>query len=177
MWVWSEVIDYSVVNEIVGSALFGTVCGTVGGSAQWLVLRRWLPHTGWWVPVSMVGLSLGFVLAGAGEDMVDDALFGAASFAVASAVGNTVVLGVLGAVGGCAQWLVLRRRLPRTGWWIPASMVGGIASSVLVLVVEVELIRSNGMFGFLFVLVGIALGYGLITGLVMAWLLRGRKQP
>jgi len=31
---------------------------------------------------------------------------------------------ILGLVGGFMQWLVLHRRIPRAGWWVPASGLG-----------------------------------------------------
>ena len=32
---------------------------------------------------------------------------------------------------GASQWLILRRRLPRVGWWVVASAVGGIMEGVI----------------------------------------------
>ncbi|MGD1991967.1 MAG: hypothetical protein PVI59_02130 [Anaerolineae bacterium] len=31
---------------------------------------------------------------------------------------------LVGGVLGTAQWLMLRRRLPRSGWWVPTTLVG-----------------------------------------------------
>lgn len=163
-WVWFEAMDYS---QIVHGALFGAV----GGFTQWLVLRHWLPRTGWWLLASTVGYVVGVVV-------------------VIGIVGDTVVGPVLwalgGAVCGCAQWLLLRRRLPRTGWWIPASMVGYAVSWAVgwaMYDIIADIVAWADMVAWplwsvdaiTFALVG--LGYGLITGPVLAWLLRGRRQP
>src|SRR5215216_2516392 len=49
--------------ESVGTALVaGTVSGAVIGAAQWLVLRRRLPLSALWVPVTAGGMALGMVL-------------------------------------------------------------------------------------------------------------------
>jgi hypothetical protein len=70
----------------------------------------------WWVVASSVGLALGF----------------AAGFAVGFAIGGALSAiasqGVFGAVVGASvgtmQWLVLRRKVSRAGWWVLASTLG-----------------------------------------------------
>ena len=73
-----------------------------------------------WVLASALGWGLGLwlarVVAGIMSAMMSD-------LAVLGAVG--------GLVSGGAQWLVLRRRLLRAGWWIPASALGGLVGSSL----------------------------------------------
>ena len=98
-----------------------------------------------WVLASTVGLAVGLaagaalltiiafstLVGGSGIDPLTSAMEGA----------------LLGASVGIAQWLVLRRKVSRAGWWVLASTVGAV---LLVTVV----------------------GYGAITGGVMVWLLR-----
>lgn len=42
----------------------------------------------------------------------------------ASVAAKLIEGAVMGAVVGVLQWLVLRRRLARAGWWVPANMAG-----------------------------------------------------
>jgi hypothetical protein len=78
---------------------------------QWLILRRLHPRSFSWVVLSIVGTFLGFVLAlilGLGGSTFSDLLLRGA---------------VSGAVVGSMQWLFLRQRYQRAGWWIPASIL------------------------------------------------------
>ena len=57
------------------------------------------------------------------------------------------------------QWLVLRRQMPRAGWWVLASTVGWV--------VGMPLGDINGP-------PGLGAAYGVITGTTLVWLLRQR---
>ncbi len=108
---------------------------------QWLILRRLDPRSFSWVVLTVVGIILGFVLAlilGLGGATFPDLLLRGA---------------VSGAVVGAMQWLFLRQRYQRAGWWIPAS---SLAEAVYVLLSSL-IIR------------GIA---GVITATVLIFLLR-----
>jgi hypothetical protein len=91
------------------------------GVLQYGLLRRYLPRMGWWVLATAVGWLLGAMLIFGWvravmyfwtAEMINE------SWAIAPAF---VVLGMSVGVG---QWLLLRRRLPRGGWWIVANAVG-----------------------------------------------------
>ena len=79
-------------------------------------------------------------------------------------------------VAGFLQWLVLRQRLARAGWWIAASTVGWAIGPVIVL--------FGGVVGeldaaLIVLLVAVLWGIGglvggAITGAVLVWLLRQR---
>jgi uncharacterized integral membrane protein len=104
------------VLGVIPDAVFGAVFGTMVGTAQWMVLRKRIHRSGWWVLASAVGWAVGqavsrvvalFVVDTAGLD-----------------VGWAVVGGAMvGAVLGTAQWMVLRKRVHRAGWWVLASAV------------------------------------------------------
>ena len=81
------------------------------------------------------------------------------------------LMAVLGAFVGAAQWLVLRRRVPRAGWWIPATAAGLWAGTTLAF-------RLTGMrlpiLPFQLLLGGAVTGF--ILGLVQLLVLRpGRR--
>ena len=80
-----------------GNFMAWVMAGVVGGSAQWLVLRRYASWAGWWVPVAALGVpSLG-------------ALNGVL-LRVVPAVKDGVVHGaVIGGVTGIVMLLLLRR--------------------------------------------------------------------
>ena len=74
--------------------------------------RLWI----WWVLASVVGWGVGGVVLGPVFSVVEPA-FGLL-------VGGVAVGAMGGAALGVLQWLVLRGRLVRAGWWIVASTVG-----------------------------------------------------
>ena len=83
--------------------------------------------------------------------------------------GLLVALGLFGTVLGALQWLVLRRRVPRAGWWVLASAVGwpasmGIGGGLATAVAAATNVNLS------WVLIGAV--YGAITGTALLWLLR-----
>ena len=82
-----------------------------------------------WTLLSALGLSLGIVAA---------LVLGAPIEAVVGMILVTPVLtGLVGAVLGTSQWVVLRRRIANARWWIPASAAGlGIGLAAGVVLVE-----------------------------------------
>ncbi len=137
-----------VVAYEVAVVLSGALGGTSVGIAQWLVLRRRVARAGWWVLASSVGLAVGMVV---GPDIIPDLSRAEPTFVVG--IAQVALRGVRdGASMGIAQWLVLRRRVARGGWWVLASTVG-LAVGVLFSV-------AAGVI------------YAPITGGVLVWLLR-----
>jgi hypothetical protein len=72
---------------------------------------------------------------------------------------------------GVMQWLVLRRQVPRAGWWIPASVAAhfsGIAVGIYM-----STIFSVALYSVFHLseLIGVAV-IALITGAALVWLLR-----
>lgn len=89
--------------------------------------------------------------------------------------------GTIGFYVGLIQWLILRKRVPRAGWWVLANMVGwplglGVVwllnwaiPTVLQKVVPIEVGVLVGT------ITGLLMGglvLGLITGIVLTWLLK-----
>jgi len=93
---------------------FPTVC-LISGILQYGLLRRYVPKMGGWVLASMAGCLLAFAMMFLLQRVFTAALFlwnGALAFA---AIGGMI---------GLSQWVFLRRRIPKAGWWVPASMLG-----------------------------------------------------
>ncbi len=112
--------DYIYVNGVrhitedyLAVYFLAPVMGLVTGAVQYGLLRRILPRMGWWVLATAGGWLLGMSLIAA---------FIRLQWMVSAQLDLTFILVALSI--GLAQWLVLRRRLPRAGWWILASLLG-----------------------------------------------------
>jgi hypothetical protein len=121
------------------------------GLLQYLLLRRYLPRMGWWIAATALGWPLGIAVVYVGYAIWPDALNANSTWSAA----------LVGAVIGLAQCLVLRRRVPRAGWWVLASALGWglvrlIAGEVFTSLVELLIIGAVP---------------AAVTGLALWWLL------
>jgi len=133
------------------------------GSLQYGLLRRYLPRMGWWMPATLLGYSLGLLLT----LLLREALISAGTaeaFYQSSAQNVSFIF--LGLSIGVAQWLLLRRRLPRAGWWIVANVVGW---GSLALIIG----GSLGLFG----LMALGLLPGCATAVTLALLMNQTPPP
>ena len=196
LWLWwtlANALGGALVGALEegGFQFFATLVltGPVIGVAQWLVLRRYIRATGWWVVVSSVGWWSGInlrILLGEILNRLVQSLwheFGLWEVFWINTVQEPVTLVSL----GFFQWLLLRRRLPCVGWWILASAVGGaikgsVSASVCAVACQpVAASVRNGQVG---AMAAAALSYGagwagysVVTGLVLVWLLWQRYRP
>lgn len=104
-----------ITEDFLAIYIFVPVVGFLMGLLQYGLLRRYLARMGGWVLATADGWILGLVLIVTASWLnpwpqvpLDFGL----SFLV------------LGLSIGVLQWLLLRRRLPRAGWWVPASLLG-----------------------------------------------------
>jgi len=145
-------------GEIVRTIL---VVSVVVAGFLWLIAKR--AHFGWgfwllWVLASAVGLLAGSFVGFLGGYGVEEILpnYGGAG----------MVTGV-GAGVGILQWLVLRPRVSRSGWWVLASILGlavaGFVSTAVALAGAYEIPLGFAVFGF----VG-----GAMAGLMQWFVLR-----
>ena len=82
---------------------------------QWLLLRRYLPYAGAWLPLTVLGWLSGILLF---------YLLWLAGFTAPVEWTVALALPFFGALVGGAQWLYLRRVIDRAGYWVLASTVG-----------------------------------------------------
>ena len=109
-----------ITEDYLGIYFVVPVTGLLTGAVQYGFLRRILRGMGGWVPATAGGWLLGMFLIGA---------FLRLGWIVMAGMGLTFSL--MGLSIGLAQWPVLRRRLPRAGWWPVASLLGwGLAALV-----------------------------------------------
>ncbi len=117
------------------------------GALQWLLLRRYLTQPSHWLLASAGAAAVtGIVVFGSGA-------INSVSLDAAWIAGT----GLFGSAAGVLQWLVIKRQVPRAGWWVLASTVGWIVG-----IPAGEELGWNGL----------GAVHGLITGSVMVWLLR-----
>ena len=141
--------------------LIAPLLGLVIGGSQWLVLRRHVPQAGWWVAASVIGYVAVLILASLSTNLRLTANEGIAD--------DVVLTVVLGSVVGVPQYLVLRKRFPKAGWWILASGIGMLSyllGGAIPAHNLMELVR-----------LGITIGAlsGAATGIAWVWLLQSAR--
>ncbi|MBD1900716.1 hypothetical protein NDI44_03150 [Trichocoleus sp. DQ-A3] len=113
--------------------VFRLIGGALGGTAQWLVLRQWLPSIRSWVLATSLGSAIALAVI---NGLWAVTLMPPASGLIGGMMPTMSVLpqflfdGIYGILLGVAQWLVLRTKVPQAGWWVLISGVGAIASSI-----------------------------------------------
>jgi hypothetical protein len=134
--------------EIEVAIQIGALFGGIWGTAQWLVLRRYLSWSGLWIVASMIGSTVGYLLLRQMDGIRP---------------GPFIVL-LFGAIIGVCQWFMLRQQ-PWSALWVFGSMLGAVASGVA---------YSLGQ-GSCWGLIEFA-PYSAITGVVLIVLLRGDQE-
>ncbi len=172
-------IPAAALGVLAGAVIEGSIVGT----AQWLVLRRPLKSMKWltWALATALGACVAWILGmipstllftgsdtgGAVPAQMSDLM----TYALAATMGI-----VLGTILGVPQWLVLRRHLPKAGWWVLANALAWMLGMVVVFM-GTSFIPEEGITGqiaLLLLLFVIAAGafVGAVHGLVLIWLLR-----
>jgi hypothetical protein len=83
---------------------------------QVALLRRYLSKMSWWFLATGVGWLLTVAVFYLAAQILDRNLL--------TTTTNAVVFGLVGISIGLVQWMLLRRRLSQTAWWILASALG-----------------------------------------------------
>ncbi len=167
--------------RVLAAVLCGAACGSTIGLAQWLVLRRELKRSGWWVAATVAGYaSIGLLplIANVFQPGWPDWAFTLIisgkmhwlarvvdAWPAASSSAGVITLTLFGAALGATQWLFLRKRVYQAGWWIAISAVGWALGAAL----------SNTSDAFISVTASWDVPV-LIGGAGMVWLLR-RSAP
>lgn len=95
------------------------IIGLLTGIIQYILLRRYLPHMGWWIAATFLGWLMPFVIG-----FIFSRLFIPGSSTV------RIVLGmiVLGTMVALPQWWLLRKRVQHAWWWV---VVFGLAWGIV----------------------------------------------
>jgi hypothetical protein len=110
----------------------GAIEATLVGLAQWRAMFPWFPmitRRAWWL-ATLVGALIAYVLGYLPSTLMNLGEQGTASSAPVAEPPQWIILLLaagMGAVGGAvlsfAQWLVMRKKVARSGIWIPANML------------------------------------------------------
>lgn len=185
----SEATGVLVILALAAAAVVAgaIIEGVTVGSAQWLVLRHPLPGLTWpvWAGATAAGAGLAWALGmlpstiiSIGEETGETAAT-EPSAVVVCALAFLMGL-VLGPVLGCAQWLVLRRHVPRAGLWMPANAIAWAFGMVMVFA-GVSLVADSGVTpatvaSLIVILAATGAVVGAIHGLALVRLL-ARRAP
>ena len=154
------------VDNTIGSfglAVLAPIFGTVVGSFQWWVLRKRLPQARWWVLATALASAIGFLIAMAVSNAVS-------VFVSDAVIIDTVSYSLMGLVIGSAQWLVLRKQIYQSHWWILASVLG-IAATLFAIVYSSRFEGGSFLQSYLSLFGIFGIIYGVITGFALVWLL------
>jgi len=138
----------------------GIVMGTIGGFAQWVVLRERFVGAGWWILASALGFAMVFSMGGTVRPNENPAMAGI-RMAIA-----------FGLVAGVPQWIILRQKVTRAGWWVLADILGLLVGEMgFPLSIAISAATGNEGLSMLVVALVFAAGYGAVTGAALVWLL------
>lgn len=138
----------------------------------WFGTRRWMTATACGsAAAGLLGILCLRVLGSAADP--GRAPLGAMDALVVAAL----IGGVLGAIVAVPQWLVLKRMIPRAGWWILAcsisfALAAPQLSEALLTISRPFILQQDTLF-FLAATVGAGVTVGAVSGLFLTWLARG----
>jgi hypothetical protein len=79
---------------------------------------------------------------------------------------------VFGVVSGVLQWLILRPKLSRAGWWLLANLLGSLFGAIALPIAGVILDAGKWELGVMTFGLVFGAANGAITGAALVWLLR-----
>jgi hypothetical protein len=108
-------LDRQEPVNIIQAVLYASMMILVSAVLQWLLLRRYLENAAVWIPLSALGWLAGIFIIYLARPAVEAAPSGRLL---------TLLLPLLGAIVGLAQWIYLRRMVDHAGYWILSSTIG-----------------------------------------------------
>ena len=158
------IIAKAIFPNINEDRLFGgimlPIMATILGVGQWLVLRRRIPKSGWWIISTIVGIVGGIALAGGVVQVISRITQQEWNWDLRP--GSLTLYVLIGFWLALAQLPILWHHIRCPILWFLASMIGWL---VLGLIVDVSIDRTSDIFA-VGAIPAIFTGFGLI------WLLR-----
>lgn len=144
-------LDFLIFGDICTipcAIIKGIITGTLAGTFQWLVLRRYVPNWMW-----IVVFTLFLICANCSNTIstmiissILDAQFELTQAQILLAVFFIVNIGILLALG-YSQWLILRLYVSKSRWWITIPLIAGAyvlaASYIFEFLKDVSLFKFN----------------------------------
>jgi hypothetical protein len=117
----------------------GAIEATLVGLAQWWAMHPWFPaitRRAWWL-ATLVGALVAYFLGYLPSTLMSLGEQASQTPAAEPPQWITLLLAAgLGAVAGAvlsfAQWLAMRKKVERAGWWIPANMLAWLVGMPLI---------------------------------------------
>lgn len=151
--------DKDTFDGTMGVTL-GIVMGTIGGFAQWVILRERFAGAGWWILASALGFATVFSMGGTVRPNENPAMIG-----VRMAIAFGLVAGIL-------QWIILRQKVTRAGWWVLANILGLLVGEMgFPISIAISAATGNDGLSMLVVALVFAAGYGAVTASALVLLL------
>ena len=137
-----EIFDLQSTNLLVGLVL-----GFVVAYSQWIVIKKHLKISSWWVYAASVGVGIPFIL-----EFILSIIFGIEDRIIENEILNHSVVMLLGGfITGLLQYQIFKLLTPKYKWWIVISALAwGLAFPGLMLAGVIN---------------------GLITGFAILWIL------
>lgn len=186
LWLWWTLAT-TIAGAIVGAleasyfqfvaTIFFT--GLLIGAAQWLVLRQYILKAFWWIVVSTLGWTFGLVLVSSYITLFDPLIPFLVTLGIWRVFGmNLVYEPIVLAIFGAAQFPILTRFVRKAHGWILVSALGGAlkgaSSSTVAYILPPGLLPAPFLTALSY---GAGwLGYGIVTGICLQWLLRHHSR-
>ena len=108
-------ITFAIMDLVTGEddslifILLFPIIGLLTGILQYILLRRYLPHMGWWIAATFLGWLMPFVWF---------FIFSRVIIPGSSTVRIVLGMIVLGTTVALPQWWLLRKRVQHAWWWV-----------------------------------------------------------
>jgi len=124
-YVLGFVVGFLLGHVLLGNVMVGMAIGAGVGLMQWILVRRYVPSSSFWILDCATGMTVALTVYTVVSVLYDFPFDlgvprGAAGWAVAFAAAGTFA--------GVLQFRILRRTIPRSVAWVPASAVAWAAS-------------------------------------------------
>lgn len=170
----------AVLLTFLTAVFSGVIEATIVGLAQHWAMSPWLPgitRRDWWL-ATLVGALLAYVLGYLPSTLTDLAAQSSPSSQAIGEPPQVVVLMLaagLGVVGGAvlsfAQWWVLRGKVRRAAWWIPANMLAWLFGMPLIFWGIDLSQRGQPLWQVLLIMAGVLLLAGAVVGAIHGFFL------
>ena len=146
-----------ILFSVLGSGVFGLTVS----AAQWILLRRYIPKTIWWMITGTAGRAFGALIGsifvwmlGNTLNLQDDAWSGLIIYVV-----------VRGTVLGAFQWAFLKQFRTQTGWWVLGNGIGWMLGHMIAIFFLASKIND------FIIQIMVEVLAGIITGTLIFWIL------